>query len=324
MPRDLMSLTCLGHGWRHPVIVLMAGLMIAGGLHLVAPNRATHRYHAGAYWFNADSAAYARAVVRFPAGLNDCEQGRARLSRPLYPFLGWLVYQPLRPWAGWVPTGVAQRVSQVMQKANHPEIWDGVDPRSVVLAWVALVAVNVGLYLASMILTLRALGEVFEAGLATALALLVAGHSNTIEFVFVPSSEPFNALIPALFLNEALRRWPRSASGRLSALGLGILMLGKGLAFPFLNWLADAWKREGRWREMVLRSLMLTAPFAGYRILLAALGVSWYSAETEAYRQFVWMVDDARADLWLEIPMRWLAGGGEFLALSMQIGRAHV
>jgi len=117
---------------------LLAVLALAGALHLLRPNREAHLYAvplAGpvAYAFNADSAPFARLVITFPRGFDDCEQGRARLMRPLYPAAGWILYQALRPAAGLIPDRWAAQVAAIAARANHPEIWRGIDGRDLVV-----------------------------------------------------------------------------------------------------------------------------------------------------------------------------------------------
>lgn len=304
---------------RRTAWTLWVALLVAGAAHLAFPDRATHRYQAGFLAFNADSPAFARTVVRFPRGFIDCEQGRARLSRPLYSLLGWMIFKPLQPLARFVPVKIGAHVSEVMARANHPEIWTGIDPRELVLAWGALVLVNLALYLVALLLIHDALGRWFSPDLALALCLLTAWHPNTIDFVLIPHSEVFNVLIPALFLHALFRRWPEGDRWPGGALLLGICMLGKGLAFPFVNWLLEIARRPQPIRNLAAAITLFSTPFLLYRAALAYLRIPWFSAETETYRQFVWIVDDASSGNWAHIPLRIVGSGVEYALASVQV-----
>src|SRR5262245_34240111 len=127
------------------------GLLLACGLsalmHLVHPNLEAHTHDAPflggvRYAFNADSALFARLVVQFPQCFWNSEQGRVRILRPLYPALGRCVYWPLTPLARLIPESWAARVQKLKTETNHPEIWAGVDERSLLVGWAALIAVN--------------------------------------------------------------------------------------------------------------------------------------------------------------------------------------
>ena len=103
------------------------------------------------------------------------------------------------------------------------------------LAWAALIIVNFGLYMASLVLLVQSLRRVFSPDLALLLAMYPALHRDTVGFLFVPTAEPFNLLLPAIFLYTS---WcfGRNPPGYSTAFAVGLGMLGKGLAFIIVNW----------------------------------------------------------------------------------------
>lgn len=301
--------------WR-PKIVLLACILLAGTLHFVHLPESSVWYRvplAGpvVYSFDPDSPNFARSVVEFPRALNDSPQGRARLMRPLYSGAAWLVYKPLTVFKGLVPPGLARRVHAEIGEANHPALWRGIDPREVVLAWIALVIVSVSLLWVSLLLVQQALLPVFSDPLATLLAASVAFHFVTIRYVYVPHTEPFDLLIPALVLYSATKVWERGRTGWLGASVLGVAFLGKAIGYPALNWLYEhlvrrPW-RQG-WRRATLLALVIAAPTVVYTVLLAGLRIEPVNHEVVEYRQVVWMADYVREGRAAEIPVRWARG----------------
>ena len=87
-----------------------------------------------------------------------------------------------------------------MAQNGGEQVWKGVDVRDVVLAWAALIIVNFGLYMASLVLLVQSLRRVFSPDLALLLAMYPALHRDTVGFLLVPTAEPFNLLLPAIFL----------------------------------------------------------------------------------------------------------------------------
>jgi hypothetical protein len=261
--------------------------------------------------------------VTFPRGFDDCPQGRARLMRPLYPAAGWLLYGALRPVAGLLPDRWAAQAAAIAARANHPEIWQGIDGRDLARAWAALVLLNLLLYGAALLLVHRALLALVDRPLALALASLPALHFNVVDFLLVPSTEPFNLLVAALALHAAAVTWARGRAGLGGAALLGLCQLGKGLAYPVLSWAwalgtrtgvsggpaesspAPSRRRAGR---VALALALFAAPALAYLAFVRALGLAVTYPETEQYRQVVWMLDYAREGRWASIPARWADG----------------
>lgn len=305
--------------------ILLAAVLVAGCLHFVRPPKSDVWYRvkiAGpvVYAFNPDSPNFARIVVKFPKGLNDSPQGRTRLMRPVYPAAAWCVYQPMRLFKGLVPNGLASRVAAKMTEANHPELWEGVDPAEIVLAWGALVIVNVAVLWLSLILVHRALREIFEPACALLLTLSVAFHFVTIRYVYVPHTEPFDLLIPAIFLDAAARVWTAGRSGWTGAIALGACLPAKSIAYPAANWIYEhlherRWK-EG-WKRAAALALVIAAPTALYILLLTGLGIRPTSYAVTHYRQVVWMADYVHEGRALEIPLRWLTGLGRHIGFTL-------
>ena len=294
--------------------MLLLAILFAGCLHFVnLPEESNwHRIQvtgAIVYAADPDSPIFARSVVRFPAGLNDFPQSRARLMRPLYSVAGWIVFQPLSLFEEFVPPGLARRVAAKMKEANNPDVWRGVDSRRLVLAWGSLVIVNVIMIWGSLVLVRRALLAIFPEPVATLLSASLPFHFTIIRWVYVPHTEPFDLLIPAVFLYTAARIWSRGGTGWMGASVLGILLLGKPIAFPAFNWLYEHLlsrpRRSGSIRTTLLLLGMLCAPTALYAGLLMKFGIrpEWF--ELSEYRQVTWMMDYVRAGRVSDIPVRW-------------------
>jgi hypothetical protein len=305
-------------------LAVLLAVLAAGSLHFVAPNRSTNHYLARIgpipYAFNPDSPSLARIVVRFPRGMVETDQGKAFLMRPPYMTAGWLIYQPLRLLRPFVPERFCAPVAGMLAQANHPEIWQDVAPQDIVLAWTALVIVNILMYWAAVWLVFRALAELFPRRIALVLAILPLAHADVISFVFVPHTQPFDLLIPAIFLYAAIVYWVRGRRGWGAAAAMGVCVLGKGLAYPALNWLYACLRgpRGRRLIDLCAMSLLLAAAGIAYLVLLKALGVAIYHYDTEQYRRILWM-----ADYWHEgrpgdIPLRWVSGLGRHLLYTLQ------
>ncbi len=314
------------------VFYLLVVLLAFGAIHFLLPNTQEHMYSARitpqiVYRFNADSPTYARTVVKFPEGLYDTEQGRTRILRPLYATLGWVVYTPLRLFHGAVPKSLSQSVSRMLIRANHPEIWQGMDSRNIVLAWAALIVVNVLLSWAGLLLVFRALSALFERRIALTLALLPAAHQSSVDFLFVPAAESFNLLIPAVFLYAAAVTWSRGRPGPVVSVVMGVLMLGKAIAYPFVSWLYEhIWRPRrappgedvGGGAKWMIPALV-AGPGLLYLLLLWACDLSIYSHAAQGYsRQFLWMSDYAREGRMLDIPVRWATGLWQHLGYALQ------
>jgi hypothetical protein len=287
---------------------LALACLLSAGMHLAHPNPEAHRHDVSfpggvRYAFNADSALFARTVVRFPRGFWDCEQGKVRIMRPLYAALGRAVYLPLSATAPLLPESLTFRVRKLKEQTNHPEIWADVDERGLLVAWAALVVVNVAVTWSSGLLILRALARVFSRPSALGLALIALFHFDAVDFILVPHSEVFNLLVPAVTLDALVRGKGRPEPARGSALLLGSLMLGKALAFPILNWLRGRTLREG-----ALLLGLFALPAAAYFGLLFVTGLPLYNHEVVAYRQGIWMLDFMVEGRGPEIPVRWARG----------------
>lgn len=285
-------------------------VLLSGGLHLASPNRTAHRYAAPVgpvvYAFNADSAAFARIVVRFPEGFRETEAGRARILRPLYPALGRLVYAALRPAAGLIPESCLAGAERLKGRATHPEGWADIPARDIAAAWGALVAVNLGLLWTGAFLAFSALGRLWGLPQAFWMTALLLFHFDVVDFAIVPHTECFNLLVPA-----AVLWWVVSGEPRPHAAGgtLGLLMLGKGIAFPLANVLRGGPAGKKTWGRGAAGILFCFAlPWALYAATLRAAGLPFENHEMARYRQFAWMLDAARDGRWETIPARWAEG----------------
>jgi hypothetical protein len=284
--------------------VLLALLVTVGSglLHFARPVDSATWYRSGLpggveYSWNPDSPAFARIVVRFPEEFVLTPGGRARILRPLYVAPGWILYNVagpiIRP---ALPGPLVRKVRATMARANHPENWIGIDPEDLTVAWICLVGVNVLILVLSLILVYSALSVLFGSALSAALTATAATQVDFVRYVFVPHTEPFNILIPALFLFALVRRWMAGSTDGASALALGIAQLGKPIAFPAANWVVEPLRRFGSpgWKQSVKYLGLIAAPALVYVTTLIVLGLPPYSPEVSEHNQVVWMLDYIR------------------------------
>ncbi len=291
---------------------LFSALLVAAVLHLFFPDcqepwKSVRLSRMLNYSYNGDCSEYVILVATFPGGF---QQHKMRAIRPLYPALGFLVYEPLRALAPLLPADFCRRAGEVMAKNGGDQVWKGMDVRDVVLAWAALIIVDFGLCLASMVLIVQSLRRIFSPSAALLLAMYPALHRDTIDYLLVPSTEPFNLLLPAILLYTATVLWPAKRPGYLTALAIGLGMLGKGIAYVIANWLYEhlfirSW-RSG-WRSALLCLALFMIPAVVWLAILHAAGVPAYNHEATVYRHFVWMLDYVREGKTADIPWKWLA-----------------
>ncbi|MBI4574851.1 MAG: hypothetical protein HY722_01150 [Planctomycetes bacterium] len=239
------------------------------------------------YAFNWDSPGFVRLVVRYPRGFLEVEWGRQLAHRPLYPTLGWLLYRPLRPLGRWVPEDWTRQVQELAGRGHQPEQWTGLDPGEVVVAWGALVAVNLTLCWLALWLVLGALRECFPPRLALCLTLIPAAHPDTVDYLLVPHTAAFDLLVPALVLFLASRAWPRGRSGLLPAAVLGLALLGKELVWALGNVAAEALRSARRDRRHILMPLLAAGPVALCAALVLQQGLPLEHWETWLLRRSV-------------------------------------
>ncbi len=209
--------------WRE-ALALLACLTLFSTLHFLRPNRATHQHAAHlvgpiVYAYNADSADYVWLALRFPQGLAT-ERGKIRRMRPLYPFLGWAAYQPLRLLEPLVPARAEALLQAQLAESGSGAIWAGIRPRQIIMAWLGEVGVNFLLVWLALGLLFAGLRVVFARRVAFLLALLPGLHFNTIDFLLVPHTEAFNLLVPALLV-WTIARWQTGEWERQRAEGAG-------------------------------------------------------------------------------------------------------
>ena len=279
-------------------LLLAAALLLPIALHLIRPDTEENTYAVPlgggvTYAFNVDSWDFAQYVVTFPGRLAE-EHGRTRRLRPLYIWLAWVVYQPLRPLGGLVPDRLAASVeSRVRNNRNPSDFTRTVDVRQMIVAWAALVAVNLLVYWASLVLVFHALSPAFGRWPAFALTLIPLVHADAVSFVIVPHTECFNLLIPALFL-RALAEWQAGREGLGVACVAGGAMLAKGMPYVLANWLLELAVLRRRLVAAAAAALLILAPAALYVLSLQTSGLPTESVEVSHYRQFVWPADYVR------------------------------
>lgn len=302
--------------WKE-TLALFVSLLLFSLLHFYRPNarqhfHSTHLFGPVTYFFNTDSAPFARLVIRFPHGFTEIEQGHTRIERPLYPALGWGVYQIVRPLSDLLlPQSLTEKAKSISATANHPEIWQDISGEELLSAWAALVLVNIGINGFSLVLFYLALLSLFARRVAFLLALLPAAHFNTVDFCLVPSSEPFNLMIPALLTYTVAVTWKAQRDGMGFAFALGLSFLGKKFLVPPVVWcyefLATRPWRSG-WKRLLLACLLLGGPTVLYTVILKVSGIPMRSYAMDAYRHFVWIGDYLREGLYLAIPVRVFKG----------------
>jgi hypothetical protein len=313
---------------RRYYVLLLVLMVLISTLHFALPNHAENIHSLTisrriGYTFNADSALYAWTVITFPRGLAT-ETGSIRRGRPLYPAFGWAVYQALHLMRWFVPRDLADKGATLARQSNTGAMWRNIDGQQIVLAWVALIIVNLLISGTALLLIFHALRAIFEPRLALLLTLIPAVHSDAIDFYLVPHTEPFNLLIPALFLC-ALAAWPIGRSGIEWSLPLGVSMLAKLMPFMVPNWLLEwvalnrssaAGNRRSRARLVAAGAIMILLPTIFFVILLHIFRVPVYNYEAIQYRMFVWMLDAARAHHPATIFVRVISGLVEYLRVT--------
>ena len=287
---------------------MMTVLLAAGCSHILFPGfrqqwQQVRLGHSLVYAYNGDSGEYARLVATFPQGF---KTGYVRILRPLYPALGFVVYQPLRLLKSRIPESLSEKARSVLAQGSRSEMWEGLDPRDLIAAWAALIVVNFMIYLAAFGLVVRFLSSMFPLNVAMVLAAYPAAHHSTIDFLLIPGADPLNVLLPAIFL-YALAHWPKKQAGYLAALAMGTGMLGKGLLAPFGNWLYEHMVVRG-WRQgmraAVLCCVLFVTPMLLYLALLKLLEMPVYNHEATGDRQFLWLGDYVLEGKARAIPMQ--------------------
>ena len=81
--------------------------------------------------------------------------------------------------------------------------------------------------------------------------------------------------------------------------------------YPFCNWLFEHlairdWRRG--WLPALLCGSLFAMPILAYMGLLRLTGMTnWnHDVDVERYRYFIWMIDDLRKGMFVEIPLQWL------------------
>src|SRR5262249_12361381 len=172
---------------------------------------------------------------------------------------------PLSLGKPFVPAALTARVHRLLETTKRQDMWAGIDERGLLVAWASLVVVNLVLTWLSAGVIFRALERVFGGPAAFWLALVALFHFDSIDFVVVPHSDIFDLVVPAVLLAALVRGRGRPEPARLTAWLLGVLMLGKALAFPILNWL-----RGRKPRELVVLMAVFALPVLLYSALLQA------------------------------------------------------
>src|SRR5262249_16623594 len=109
----------------------------------------------------------------------------------------------------------------------------------------------------------------------------------------------------------ALRVWSAGGSGIGLAAAFGIVLTGKAVPFPAVNWpfqdlVVRPWRTH--WRRALTSVVLIVLPSILYIVWLTARGVPRRRSEMEQTRMLVWMADYAREGRFLDIPLRWVSG----------------
>jgi hypothetical protein len=180
-------------------------------------------------------------------------------------------------------------------------------------AYLAYIAINVGLLLASFHFWRRLIEPKFGADavvgtIVAASGLLLVANDVTKAFVWSPHTQMFNILVPLLALYASLRAWNGAILDRRFMLAMGILVGLGATAYPVFAVIAAclapiAFVSTDRKRATANTLLMLTAgvaPSALWYIFVRATTGSFHNTEV-ALGEVVWMAD------------AWSKGVGNFL-----------
>jgi hypothetical protein len=290
--------------------LLITSLAICSGLHLLKPNERANFWKIDlpgplTYRYNIDTELYIWMALTFPDGLTT-EIGRMRRSRPLHAALGWVAFQSLRPLETLIPRSLSERTDQFMGSSLTHPIWSDVPPAHFLRGWAGLILVSVLLHWLALVLIFRTLCEYFDPAPAALLTMIPVLHFNTVDYMIVPHTEPFNILLPALFL-WGLRFWGRGRPGFPAAAAVGWAVLGKLMPYMALNWVWESLRARaprGGARMLAIALLLLFGPVAGYLLILMILGITPHVHAAVHYRQVLWMGDFWREGRGLEIPVQ--------------------
>jgi len=306
-------------------IAFIVILVFAGCVHLIHPVKSNNIYSIPlgeklSYAFNADSPHLARLVVRFPNGFIETEQGMTRILRPLYPFLGWMVYRMIYPLKSIIPEKIIRKARVKMNAANHPELWMDVDASETMMAWASLIFVSMGIYWISLMLIYRALATLFSDELAFGLSVLPVIHFDTFNYCIVPHMEPFNMLVPALFLYALFYCWRKNMFAYRIGMIMGVCMLGKALIFPAMNWFFEGFYQNRKRVLIIGMSVIMIwfVPYALYVLYLYLNNFPIHNHEAVQFRQFVWILDYVKLGSWMNIINIFLFGLKEQCLLIMK------
>ena len=248
-------------------------------------------------------------LARHPLAVLTLEH-RLWQSRPIYPLIGFVLALPIRAVLG--PFG---------------------GESTVVPEYAAFVVLNAILLAASVALAQRLLGagSPLDAWMIFPVTMLLV-NELTKPFFWTPHLQIFNIAVP--IGSVALYAWLRPRRGALSGrqfAGLGLLLGIASLAYGavivtaigafFCALLGGSSSRTPiamttRLRDAGVMVLSFVAPIvAWFFVVVARLG-SFFSRETEEYRQFVWVLDAAREGVFVP---RLLQHLGTFLDLSIVV-----
>lgn len=262
------------------------------------------------YHMNPDSPTWARLVMDFPNYFTT-DNGKTRIQRPLYVVFSRVFYNGLFYFRNWVPDHTVQRITSLKKRATHPGHWVSVNSRNFVVAWASCILTNWLIFWLAISFVYFGLCPYFSKIVAFGLALIPFLHNDALHFYLMPHSEPFNLLIPALFVLMAGQIWPKKRTSYLLTSLMGVFMLGKGLMFPIGSWFYEyLWERpwQKNLRVLFLLILLFFLPLVGYRGFLKMFQLPVYNHEIVEYRQVIWMKDYFIQGRYFEIFLRWIQG----------------
>lgn len=283
------------------LIILLISFILHFLFPLPSPSWINVNYHGITYSYNVDSPEFARGVIDFPG--ERFFKGNIRSNRPLYIFISWLIYKPLK-FLGMdkmIPSGLINICKEDMKRAfTRSEMWlSEYKPADIILSWLSLIFVSVILFLISFFIIGRLCLDFtlsFRVSFILMLTLFFDLKLSMDGIVWFPHTDAFDILVPAMTTYFCFKVF--NEGGRyylLYCLLIGILMLGKGEFYAVLIIaFVPLFVKRVSLSKSIIGLLIGLAPTLFYISFLNIKGYGYYSPEMEVYRQGIWYIDVLR------------------------------
>lgn len=314
------------------ILTLIVGLtLLSLFLHFLfpVPNWIVVSWHGLNYSFSEDSPEFARGVIDFPGA--DFFDANIRMNRPLYVFMGWLVYKSLKILSidRIIPSDLVKLCYDFMKRAfTRADMWiSKYSPADIILSWISLTIVNAVILFCSLLILVLLFTEItgsFKLTLLLVLIFFLDARLSLEDMGWAPHTTVFDILIPAFCLYSCFKLWRDDGDYYQSCLIAGILMLGKGEFFaPLVVALFPVFIRKISWVKGLIGLALGLSPLLFYLLFLKACGYRLYNHEVEVYRQGFWYIDVLKREGVIALAGKALVKGVDILQnalVSMRFG----